>query len=323
MNTKHWVFTLNNWTAADEDKLIALAPFVDYLVFGYEVGESGTPHLQGYVVFKTVKRLANVKAEVGARAHCEGKRGSSEAASTYCKKDGLYKEFGVLPKQGSGGQFATFVEWIMSESGGKGSVPSDRAIAQAYPALWVRYGRKLSELARHHCPLPVLVTNTRLTEWQRNLEQSLKDDPPDDRSIIFYVDAIGGCGKSYFQRYMISKYPEKVQLLGVGKRDDVAHAVDVHASIFLFNVPRGGMDYMNYNTLEMIKDRMVFSPKYDSQIKILDKNPHVIVFCNEEPDTSKMTPDRFIVIRDLPYFEPLEVYEPQVVTIDESSEDEI
>ena len=91
---------------------------------------------------------------------------------------------------------------------------------------------------------------------------------------------------------MSSQLPE-CQLLGPGKRDDLAHAVDERSRIFLFNVPRGQMEYLNYGLLEMLKDRMVLSPKYDSQMKILRHTPHVVVFSNEDPDDSKMTEDRY------------------------------
>jgi len=71
--------------------------------------------------------------------------------------------------------------------------------------------------------------------------------------------------------------------------------VDVRSRIFLVNVPRGQMEYLNYGVLEMLKDRMVLSPKYESSMKILLNCPHVIVFCNEDPDMSKMSADRYVI----------------------------
>lgn len=300
MQTRHWCFTINNWTENDESQLITLGPQVTYLVFGYETGEAGTHHLQGYVVFPKVKRMREAKNHIGARAHLEPKRGTPKEAADYCKKDGLYKEFGELPvTPGTGGQFSTFIEWIMSRNDGKGSVPSDREIAQAFPSMFVRYGRKLRELAEHHCTRPELVdSKARLWTWQQELKEVLLKAPPDDRSILFYVDKEGGKGKSFFQRYMISVYPDLVQILSAGKRDDIAHALDETKSIFLFNIPRGSMEYFNYSAIEMLKDRMVFSPKYDSATKYLTTNPHVVVFCNEDPDLTKMTEDRYVINED-------------------------
>ena len=102
-------------------------------------------------------------------------------------------------------------------------------------------------------------------------------------------------GEKFFCRWMLTRHPEKVQILSVGKRDDIAHAIDVSKSIFLFNMPRGGMEYLQYTILEQLKDRIIFSPKYASCTKVLYYQPHVVVFSNEEPDMTKMSADRYII----------------------------
>ena len=95
---KHWVFTLNN-PASGADGGLWLLPY-DYAVLGNEVGESGTPHIQGYVVFKKKYRLAQLKAHSseGNRAHWEPQSvySTPAQAAEYCMKDGNFKEFGEL-----------------------------------------------------------------------------------------------------------------------------------------------------------------------------------------------------------------------------------
>lgn len=90
--SKNWCYTLNNPT---EDPDI---PDVEYHIFGREIGEKGTPHLQGYVVFKNRKRLTAVK-KILDRAHWEAAKGTHSEASTYCKKDGDFVEVGELPEE--------------------------------------------------------------------------------------------------------------------------------------------------------------------------------------------------------------------------------
>lgn len=92
---KHWMFTMNNYTPADLYRLSAPIPGVDYLIFGKEVGASGTPHLQGSVCFQSRKRLQQVKAIIGD-AHCTVARHLLQSIE-YCKKDGDFTEVGSIP----------------------------------------------------------------------------------------------------------------------------------------------------------------------------------------------------------------------------------
>lgn len=86
---KYWCFTVNNPTEDiefDEDTM-------DYLIYGREVGEEGTPHLQGYVAFKNRLRLTGVK-KVIPRGHLEVAKGNAKANRDYCMKQGDYVEYG-------------------------------------------------------------------------------------------------------------------------------------------------------------------------------------------------------------------------------------
>lgn len=298
MQTRHWIFTINNWTTDDDEALKALGPNVSYLVYGYETGSNGTPHLQGYIVFPRVKRLSEAKSMLPNNPHLEPKRGSPEQAALYCKKDGVFQEFGSCPSGRLGcSQFDDFIKWVVQKQGDTGSVPSEREIAREFPLLWLRNERKLRALAMHLTPPVKMMDDADLYPWQITLRDVLVAQPPDDRSILFYVDPSGGSGKSFFQRYMLTYQSDITQLLSLGKRDDIAHAIDPTKSVFLFNIPRQGMEFLNYNILEQLKDRVVFSPKYDSGTKFITSNPHVVVFSNEDPDMEKLTADRYVIER--------------------------
>ena len=95
---KHWVFTVNNPSPQDQAGLW-LPPY-EYAVLGLEVGESGTHHIQGYVIFKTKLRMTQIKkhSPTAGRAHWEQQSvySTPAQASDYCKKDGDFKEFGEL-----------------------------------------------------------------------------------------------------------------------------------------------------------------------------------------------------------------------------------
>nr|WCR62252.1 MAG: replication associated protein [ssDNA virus sp.] len=287
---QNWCFTLNNYT--DEQvlhlSLLAEDPRVAYLVIGREVAPTtGTPHIQGFVRFNSRLRLSSVRALLPV-CHCTSARGTAEQNRTYCIKDGDFDEWGTCPvdQQGRRSDFERYVEWLRTLE----SEPSERELIDQWPSLYGRYRGALRRMAGEICPRPTL-RDGELREWQTALLAEL-DGPANDRTVRFVVDNDGGHGKSWFCGYAFSKL-DGVQILGPGKRDDLAHAVDVRTRIFLFNIPRGNAEYLNYGLLEMIKDRMVLSPKYESQMKILQHTPHVVVFMNEQPDMTKMTADRY------------------------------
>jgi len=89
----NYSFTLNNYTQEDETLLQNLE--CKYLVYGREVGESGTPHLQGTIVFATQRTLKSVSKKI-PRAHLE-KTIDLQKSILYCKKDNDVYEKGNQP----------------------------------------------------------------------------------------------------------------------------------------------------------------------------------------------------------------------------------
>lgn len=87
--SRKWVFTFNNYTEDDYERLRSDTS-TRWLVVGREVGESGTPHLQGAVVFPNARSFASVCRWVGGRAHVEPMRGSFQDNYDYCTKDGKF-----------------------------------------------------------------------------------------------------------------------------------------------------------------------------------------------------------------------------------------
>ncbi len=80
-----WCFTFNNYTDGDVNDISSKVPILckKYIV-AKEVGESGTPHLQGYLEFKKKCRPKGLFSE---KIHWEKSKGSALDNSIYCSKD--------------------------------------------------------------------------------------------------------------------------------------------------------------------------------------------------------------------------------------------
>jgi len=99
LRSRNYCFTVNNYTDEDEHQSWAM-PWIGkdcvYIIVGKEVGENGTPHLQGFICFSNKKSMKQLK-DFFPTAHFEIKRGTFEQASTYCKKENDFFEWGTLP----------------------------------------------------------------------------------------------------------------------------------------------------------------------------------------------------------------------------------
>jgi len=111
-------FTLNNYTDEERGLCKAASAHCTYLVFSEEIGDSGTPHLQGYAEFansrSTGEEWSNLKKLFGSkRYHFENRKAKKASdAADYCKGDytnheGKYKpkndivyEYGEISNQG-------------------------------------------------------------------------------------------------------------------------------------------------------------------------------------------------------------------------------
>lgn len=132
--TRNVCFTINNY---DETDIAAFKDWdqITYIVYGKEVGESGTPHLQGYVEFKNSKKFSTIKKKF-PRAHLETRRGTAEQASDYCKKDGDYVEEGEMTNQGERSDLIEATNMIIDGR-------KMREVALNNPPVYVKYHKGL------------------------------------------------------------------------------------------------------------------------------------------------------------------------------------
>ena len=142
--SRNWVFTLNNYS--DADRVVIgerLANDATYVCYQPEVGASGTPHLQGLVVFANPRTLGGVKRLISDRVHLEPMRGTFAEAHAYCSKDDTrdagagfaFTEHGTKP-DGPGQGARTDLESIGKRLREGASLAS---IAETHPSDFIRY----------------------------------------------------------------------------------------------------------------------------------------------------------------------------------------
>lgn len=136
--SSRYCFTLNNWVDNDEVVLAAVAEsHSKYLIYGKEVGECQTPHLQGFFTLSKVISLTGLKKLLGDRYHFEAAKGTSVQASEYCKKEGDFVEFGTAPVERQRSDLTLLAEAIAE---GK----SLQEVASLDPATYIRNYRGLA-----------------------------------------------------------------------------------------------------------------------------------------------------------------------------------
>lgn len=139
--------TLNNYDQID----ICTVTTSDalYSILGRETGASGTPHLQGYLYFKTPVRLSKLK-KLLPKAHWEAAKGTAAQNIAYCSKEDPNPEItGSPPSTQAAGGDKEKDRWAnayaLAKVGNLQDVPGDIAL---------RCYRTLKEIAKDNMVKP-------------------------------------------------------------------------------------------------------------------------------------------------------------------------
>lgn len=151
-----WEFTFNNYSESDILELVNKFNYIDHTTtnsckyfFAKEVGESGTPHLQGFCQFKLKMSLAQLRTLFGDGLSWRNVK-NKVAIEKYCQKGNgeRYTNIARLQKRRtpSSRSYEELYDWQKSIVDEVSRVPDDRHILWVYDACG---GRGKSELARH------------------------------------------------------------------------------------------------------------------------------------------------------------------------------
>jgi len=145
---RSWVFTINNYTTLDENQLKDIPNM--YILYAYEVGEAGTPHIQGYLYSKEKVSRKALSKKI-PRANLEPAKGDLDDNKKYIigpyEKEGKTKPYnpnhitiGKEPNQGKRTDLDDLKDQIIA-----GQTTTDN-IALDNPMLYHQYARTLSKI---------------------------------------------------------------------------------------------------------------------------------------------------------------------------------
>lgn len=227
-------------------------------------------------VIKFFEKLCHVNC-----GHCDG---SWESNEKYCSKEATRVfgpwEFGDPPAtQGQRTDLDDACRVALEEG--------IKSCASRFPGTYAKFFRGIKAFVsavkenprdQHFIPWP----------WQASLLELLDADP-DDRSILWIYDPDGDNGKSRLARHLVL---ERGAVILSGRVQDMCYSYN-NERIVVFNVTRSGADFSDhfYTVAEMLKDGILNSPKYESEMKVFNP-PHVIFFSNNWPQKLKWTKDR-------------------------------
>jgi len=145
--SRNFCFTLNNYSPDDEEFVLSVP--CRYVIFGREVGANGTPHLQGFIVFKNARSFDSVKNLV-PRWHIEVARGNVDQNVDYCSKGGDVVEHGEKPCSNVAKGLAEKRRWddaiADAKRGELDSIPGD---------IYLRFYGSLKRIQKDHmAPVP-------------------------------------------------------------------------------------------------------------------------------------------------------------------------
>lgn len=139
---------------------------------------------------------------------------------------------------------------------------------------------------------------TELRPWQQECLNKLLEEP-DNRTIHWYWEKTGNVGKTVFAKYLCGKHNA---LVVGGRAEDMKCAIarmkkdeKPAPRICIMLLARQSENKCSYKGLEEVKDGLFFSPKYESDMVVMD-SPHVIVFANFPPQMELLSADRWNIV---------------------------
>lgn len=155
-------------------------------------------------------------------------------------------------------------------------------------------------------PLKRNLKNTELKPYQNSLLKYLVEEPvvidlDANRKIKVVLDREGAAGKTTTAKMIYNEVinnGQVCQVIDTTKKADLAYAIREDVDVVIFDLARFLENHMNFEAIESILNGSIFSNKYASVSKILNKQPKVILMTNTLPHDlyDKLSIDRISLL---------------------------
>lgn len=281
-SSRRWVFTLNFTDEVPNlvEKFSKASKYVGYSIWQHE--RVTHDHLQGYIQFSDNVRRKTVNNILGGHSFVEPASSTHEQCIKYCSK----------PESRIAGPWTYGIPVVERSNKRKlyeAYARSPERLMAEDPMKYRRVEVNIKNAVFMNTPLEGEFDKP----WQISLNLLL-EKPPDRRTVYWVYGPSGNDGKTHFALSLVKRswYYTKG-----GKKDNVVYQYmsNIDRNVVM-DIPRESKDYIQYDLLEMFKDRTLISNKYEPLTGFSHKPIHVVVMANFLPDYEKISRDRIYVL---------------------------
>lgn len=270
VQSKRWVFTMNNYTESDIEHLehIFKKHKVKYM-FSRERGvKCGTPHLQGFLEGEKRFRPSELKFEdfKWNQLRWDKMKGSTMDNIDYCTK-----EYDIGPFGNNKYKDPHMNQWVFAHG--------------------IVIPRKLVTLKKKD-----------LLPWQAEVAGWFEDyeDPLFGRDIHWIWEPTGNIGKTVLATYLFDSGAE-IAFVSGAKKDMKMVIADMVADgimpkLVILDIPKCNKDHFSTAGIEEIKNGIFMSEKFECKFCRYNR-PWVLCFANCPPKVDSMSADRWKIYR--------------------------
>lgn len=262
---------------------------IGYIISGLEIcPDTGRQHWQTYIQLKqqlSMQQIKRIFEDEGI--HIEKQRAlDNDAAIEYCKKDGVWEEWGTPKRQGERTDIPSMEDMEEFKT-------IEDLEQQLDPTTYCRMKRNITEMWKEARNRKLRrkadeeFKQAELRPWQQHV---LADVPTVRRKITWIWEATGNTGKTYLAEYM--RVNHEALVVNTTSFKDVAYLYDGHPFV-IFDLTRTEWD-PNYSTIEAFTNPSITSTKYEPTVKPCIAR--VIILSNSPPNLAKLSLDRWNVV---------------------------